>query len=305
MAFLSRRNFLRTGASGVAAAAFLAKGIAPLSASPLGLPVGLQLYTVRAELAKDFDGTLRRLAAIGYKEVEAAGYYKKSAADFRKAVESAGLSLPSGHYSLQDLLDNTDAKLAFAHEAGLQYVICSFPFVANPGRFHADKYYQEISAGITLDDWKWNFDQFNLMGEKVKKAGMKFGYHNHNIEFKKLGGVLVYDEMLRLTDSTLVKMEMDIGWVAATGNDPVAYLEKYPQRYELLHVKDIKPGPPSTEGEGTGSTELGRGTIDWKKVFAAAKKASIKHYFVEQEDPFVDMPVMEAIKVDFDYVSSL
>lgn len=296
---------MKTGAAGIAATAFLSKGMAPLAAFPLGLPVGLQLYTVRAELSKDFDGTLRKVAAIGYKEVEAAGYYKKTAADFRKSIQNAGLTLPAGHYSLQDLLDGTEAKLAFAQEAGLRYVICSFPFVANPGRFHADKYYQEISAGITLDDWKWNFDQFNHMGEQVKKAGMRFGYHNHNIEFRKVNGVLVYDEMLRLTDPALVTMEMDIGWVAATGNDPVAYLEKYPQRYELLHVKDIKPGPPAIEGEGTGSTELGRGTIDWKKVFATAKKASIKHYFVEQEDPFTDMPVMEAIKADYDFVSKL
>lgn len=305
MSFLSRRSFLRTGAGGIATATLLAKGVAPLPARPLGLPVGLQLYTVRAELAKDFDGTLHQVAAIGYKEVEAAGYYEKPAAEFRKSVESAGLSLPAGHYSLQDLLDGLDARLAFAREAGLQYVVCSFPFVANPGRFHAEKYYEEISAGITLDDWKWNADQFNRVGERVKKAGMRFAYHNHHLEFRKLNGVLVYDELLRLTDPSLVKMEMDCGWVASAGYDPATYLEKYPQRYELLHIKDIKPAPATTEGEGTASTELGRGTIDWKKVFAAAKKASIKHYFVEQEDPFVDMPVMEAIKVDYDYVSKL
>ena len=301
----SRRNFLRAGASGIAAATFSAKWIRSLSANPLGLPVGLQLYTIKDELAKDFDGTLRKVAAIGYKEVEAAGYYKKSATEFRKSIEGAGLKLPTAHYSLQDLLDGFDAKLAFAHDLGLQYIICSFPFVANPGRFHAEKYYEEISAGITLDDWKWNFDQFNRLGEQLKKVGMRFGYHNHHLEFRKLNGVLVYDELLRLTDSNLVKMEMDCGWVASAGFDPAAYLEKYPQRYELLHVKDIKPGPPTTEGEGSGSTELGRGAIDWKKVFAAAKKASIKHYFVEQEDPFVNMPVMEAIKVDYDYISKL
>jgi sugar phosphate isomerase/epimerase len=305
MTSISRRKFMKTGAGGIVTATLLANRVQPLSANPLGLPVGLQLYTVKAELAKDFDGTLHKVAAIGYREVEAAGYYKKSAVDFRKSIEGAGLNLPAGHYSLQDLLDGTDAKLTFAHELGLKYVICSFPFVANPGRFHAEKYYEEISAGITLDDWKWNADQFNRVGEQVKKAGMKFGYHNHHLEFRKLNGVLVYDELLRLTDPNLVKMEMDCGWVASAGYDPAAYLEKYPQRYELLHVKDIKPAPPATEGEGAASTELGRGTIDWKKVFAAAKKASIKHYFVEQEDPFTDMPVMDAIKVDYDYISKL
>jgi sugar phosphate isomerase/epimerase len=301
MSNFSRREFLKAGATGAAAA------LSPtwLSARPFDKPVGIQLYTVKDELAKDFNGTLKKVAAIGYKEVEAAGFYNKSAAEFRKSIEGAGLTVPSAHYSLQDLLDGFDAKLAFARELGLSYIICSFPFVANPGRFHAEKYYEEISQGITLDDWKWNFDQFNRLGEQTKKAGMKFGYHNHNIEFRTLNGVLVYDELLRLTDPALVKMEMDCGWVASTGHDPAAYLEKYPQHYELLHVKDIKPGPATTEGEGTGSTELGHGTINWKKVFAAAKKASIKHYFVEQEAPFTDLPVMEAIKVDYDYISNL
>jgi sugar phosphate isomerase/epimerase len=300
MSDFSRRKFLKTGVAGAVAAA-LSPGW--LSAQPFGLPAGIQLYTVKDELAKDFDGTLKKVAAIGYKEVEAAGFYNKSAAQFRKSIESAGLTVPSAHYSLQDLLEGFDAKLAFAHELGLQYIVCSFPFVANPGRFHAEKYYEEISQGITLDDWKWNFEQFNRLGEQTKKAGIKLGYHNHNIEFRTLNGVLVYDELLRLTDPGVVKMEMDCGWVAGTGHDPVAYLEKYPRRYELLHVKDIKPGPPTTEGEGTGSTELGHGTIDWKKVFAAAKKASVKHYFVEQEEPFTDHPVMEAIKIDYDFIS--
>ena len=295
-----RRDFLKAG---VAAATAAALSPSLLSAHPFGFPVGIQLYTVKEQLAKDFDGTLRKVSAIGYKEVEAAGFYNKSASEFRKSIEAAGMTIPSAHYSLQELLDGFDAKLAFAHELGLKYIICSFPFVANPGRFHAEKYYEEISRGITLDDWKWNFDQFNRLAEKTKQAGIQFGYHNHNMEFRKLDGVLVYDEMLRLTDPTLVKMEMDIGWVACAGFDPVAYLEKFPQRYELFHVKDIKPGPPTTEGEGNGSTELGHGTIDWKRVLATAKKTSAKHYFVEQEDPFTDHPVMDAIKIDYEFLS--
>jgi len=303
MSSFSRREFLKAGARGIAATTVLGPASGLLDARVLGLPAGIQLYTVKDELSKDFDGTLRKVAAIGYKEVEAAGFYDKSAASFRRSIEDAGLTLPAGHYSLQELLQGLDAKLAFAHELGLKYILCSFPFVANPGRFHAEKFYEEIRAGITMDDWKWNAEQFNKVGEKAKAAGLKFGYHNHNLEFRKEKGVTAFDELLRLTDPNLVRMEMDIGWVAATGNDPAAYLEKYPDRFELLHVKDIRPGKPSTEGEGTGSTELGRGTINWKKVFAAAKRASVKHYFVEQEDPFLDMPVMEAIKVDYEFVS--
>jgi len=303
MSAFSRREFMKVGAGGIAASAAVGPLFRGVSARVLGLPAGIQLYTVKDELAKDFDGTLKKIAAIGYKEVEAAGFYDKSAAAFRKSVQDAGLTLPAGHYSLQELLQGVDAKLAFAHELGLKYMVCSFPFVANPARFHADKYYEEIRAGITLDDWKWNAEQFNKVAEKAKTAGMKFAYHNHNLEFRKEKGVTAFDELLRLTDANLVKMEMDIGWVASTGNDPAAYLEKYPNRFELLHVKDIRAGQPSTEGEGTGSTELGRGTIDWKKVFGAAKRASVKHYFVEQEDPFLNMPVMEAIKVDYEFVS--
>src|SRR5215475_6937215 len=303
MSSFSRREFLKAGTGGIVAGTIWGAACASAGARVLGLPAGIQLYTVKDELAKDFDGTLKRVAAIGYKEVEGAGFYKKSAASFRKSIEDAGLTLPAAHYSLQELLGGLDAKLAFAHELGLKYIVCSFPFVANPGRFHAEKFYEEISAGITMDDWKWNAEQFNKVGEKAKAAGMKFGYHNHNLEFRKEKGVTAFDELLRLTDPKLVTIEMDIGWVASTGNDPAAYLEKYPNRFELLHVKDIRAGKPSLEGEGTGSTELGRGTVDWKKVFAAAKRASVKHYFVEQEDPFVDMPVMEAVKVDYEFVS--
>src|SRR5271154_3601661 len=137
MSFYSRRKFLQAGAGGIAAATLLSEGAQWLSANPLNLPVGIQLYTVKDELAKDFDGTLRAVAAIGYEEVEAAGFYNKRAAEFRRSLDSAGLKIPSAHYSLQDLLAGFDAILAFAHELGLQYVVCSFPFVANPARFHA------------------------------------------------------------------------------------------------------------------------------------------------------------------------
>jgi len=269
------------------------------------LPLGLQLFTVQGELEKDFNGTLEKVAAIGFKQVEAAGFYEKSAAEFRKSVESAGLTLPSSHYSLQELLHNTQEKLAFSHELGVRYIVCSFPFVPDPGRFHADKYYQELRTGMTFDDWKWNFDQLNRLGEKIKRAGFQLAYHNHNHEFREYSGVLVYDELLRLTDPALVKMEMDVGWIATAGRDPVTLLEKYAQRVELLHVKDVKAGPPDLAGDGTPSTELGRGTIDWPRLFAAARRSAVKHYFVEQEEPFVEMPVYDAIRADFEFASRL
>jgi sugar phosphate isomerase/epimerase len=303
MTTMSRREFAGSGAACVFAAAGGPLARWSAAAPPSAKVLGLQLFTVQAELGKDFNSTLRKVAAIGYKQVEAAGFYEKSAVDFRKAIESVGLVLPSCHYSMQELLTNTNAKLDFAHQLGVRYVVCSFPFVANPGRFHADKYYQELRIGMTLNDWKWNFDRLNQIGERVRQAGLQLAYHNHNHEFREMAGVLVYDELLRATDPTLVKMEMDVGWVACAGHDPVAFLEKYADRVELLHVKDIKPGPPDLSGDGTPSTELGRGVIDWKRLFDAARRAEVKHYFVEQEEPFVDMSALDAIKADFEFAS--
>ena len=300
---MSRRDFVRGSTAGLSTLCVSVSTSRFSALFPAGTPLGLQLFTVQAELDKDFDGTLRKVSTIGYKEVEAAGFYGKTAKNFREAIESAGLTLPSCHYSMQELLENTEKKLAFAYELGVRYIVCSFPFVANPGRFHADKYYQELRIGMTPDDWKWNFERLNYFGEKVKRAGFQLAYHNHNHEFREMGGGLVYDELLRATDPTLVKMEMDVGWVACAGHDPVAYLEKYANRVELLHVKDIKAGPPDLSGDGTPSTELGRGTIDWKRLFDAAKRSAVKHYFVEQEEPFVEMPVFDAIKADFEFAS--
>ena len=300
---MSRREFVRVGAASISVATISDSALRFGTPAPMGKPLGLQLFTVESELRKDFAGTLRKISAIGYKEVEAAGFYGKSAVDFRRSIESAGLTLPSCHYSLEELLQHMEEKLAFCHELGVRYIICSFPFVPNPGRFHADKYYQELRIGMTLDDWKWNFDHLNGLGEKIRHAGFQLAYHNHNHEFRELGGALVYDELLRLTDPALVKMEMDVGWIACAGRDPAAYFEKYSQRVELLHVKDIKQGAPDLSGDGPPSTELGRGIIDWQKLFAAAKHSAVKHYFVEQEGPFTEMPEFDAIKADFEFAS--
>jgi len=298
---MSRREFIRVGAGSLSVGTVAAS--APRSGTLRPTPLGLQLFTIANELGKDFDGTLRKIASIGYKEVEAAGFYAKSGVAFRKSIESAGLTLPSCHYSMEELLRGTEEKLAFCHELGVRYIVCAFPFVPNPGRFHADKYYQELRIGMTLDDWKWNFDQLNRLGEKLRRAGFHLAYHNHNHEFKEFAGVPVYDELLRLTDPALVKMEMDVGWVACAGHDPVAYLDKYAQRVELLHVKDIKPGAMDVSGDGPPSTELGRGIIDWQKLFAAAKRSAVQHYFIEQEEPFVEMTTFEAIQADFEFAS--
>ena len=165
--------------------------------------------------------------------------------------------------------------------------------------------------GLTLDDWKWNAEQFNKMGEPIKKAGLQLGYHNHNFEFRKFGDVTGYDEFLRHTDPELVALELDCGWMTVAGLNPVTYLTKYPGRYRLLHIKDFKKGfTPSTTlmgdaGSAAVPTELGRGAIDYTRILGAAFSGNIRALFVEQEPPFKEMPALEAIKVDFDCLHNL
>ncbi len=278
---ISRRDFVKAGAGVTIGGAVLGS---KMWASPRGLPLGIQLYTVRDQLKQDFEGTLKGVHSAGFVEVEAAGYYGRTAPQFKQAVESAGLKCVSVHHSLGDLLAKPEL-IDYVHQLGATYLICSSPRTKD-GSDHE----------LTLDDWKWNADQFNKMGEKTKPAGMQFGYHNHVHEFKKFDGVVAYDELLKNTDPKLVTMEMDCGWVKVGGFEPTDYLKKYPNRFSLLHVKEMEVG----KGEPK-STVLGRGSIDYKAVFAAAK--NVKHYFYEQEE--FEMPAMEALKVSADYLKSL
>jgi sugar phosphate isomerase/epimerase len=161
---------------------------------------------------------------------------------------------------------------------------------------------------MTLDDYKRSADACNALGEEARKRGLQYAYHNHNLEFKKFGDVTAYDMLLRSTDPELVKMELDCGWVAAAGYDPIIYLNKYPNRYRLLHIKAFKSAAPSVTLSGPHKpepTELGRGGIDYTPVFKAAKKTEVEQYYVEQEPPFTEMPAMEAIKIDYDFLHKL
>jgi sugar phosphate isomerase/epimerase len=199
---------------------------------------------------------------------------------------------------------------------GQEFMIVTVPWVADPSRFQSKSGNQmemirAMLNGLTLDDWKWNAEQFNQVGGKIKKAGLQLGYHNHNFEFRKIGDVTGYDEFLRLTDPDLVCLELDCGWMAVAGLDPVAYLTRYPKRYRLLHIKDFKRGfTPTTAlmSEAPGApvpTELGRGAIDYTGILAAARKGNIRSTFVEQEPPFKEMPALEAIQVDYDYLKKI
>ena len=271
--------------SAVAAATVV--GADRLSAATLKFPIGLQLYSVRELLPKDFDGTLAKVRADGYTEVEAAGYYDKPAAEFRKAMDKAGLRCVSTHHPLGVLRPRLDELIEYGHTLGLEYIICSSSVRRDPA----------AKGPLTLDDWHYVAGEFNRIGEKVKAAGMTFGYHNHTPEFGTEGGVVFYDELLKLTDPKLVVFEMDCGWVFAAGRDPIEYLSKTPERFPLLHVKDM-----AREANGQfHSTVMGRGLVDYKLTLRAA--TGLKHYFIEQEEFALD-PI-EALRLDAEYMRKL
>jgi len=280
----SRRRFLKASGAAVAATCV---GARQLSAAPLRFPVGLQLYSVRDLLPKDFDGTLARVRAAGYTEVEAAGYYDKPAAELRKAMGAAGLRCISTHHPMVVLKPRLDELIEYGHALGLNYMVCPSPMRKDPA----------AKGPLTLDDWRWTADELNKIGEKVNAAGMRFGYHNHTPEFGSEGGVVFYDELLRLTDPKRVFFEMDCGWVVAAGRNPVDYLSKTPERFPMLHVKDMAKG----ENGAMHSTVMGRGVIDYKPILRAA--TGLKHYFIEQEE--FDIDPIEALKLDAEYMRKL
>jgi len=284
MSIASRRSFLK--ASGVVAAATCV-GTERLSGAPLKLPIGLQLYSVRELLPKDFAGTLAKVRADGYTEVEAAGYFDKPPAEFRKAMDVAGLRCISTHHPMHLLKPQLDQLIEYGHALGLDYIVC-------PSAMHRDP---TAKGPLTLDDWRWTAGELNKIGEKVNAAGMRFGYHNHTPEFGSEGGVVFYEELLRLTDPKLVFFEMDCGWVVAAGRNPVDYLSKTPERFPLLHVKDMAKG----ENGAMHSTVMGHGVASYQPILRAA--TGLKHYFIEQEE--FDIDPIEALKFDAEYMRKL
>ncbi|MGA7412105.1 MAG: sugar phosphate isomerase/epimerase [Bryobacteraceae bacterium] len=303
----SRRGFLHNAS--LAAAAYTS--FDTLRANPLNQPIGLQLYTVGEELGKDFNGTLKQIAAIGYKQVELAQTFNKSAAELRTAFADVGLTCSSAH--IFDFQKTPAQFMDFAKELGVRFVVSSFN--PPPGAMAAlgsgapdFNAFLKVINGMTLDDYKRSAETCNKLGEEASKHGLQYAYHNHNAEFKTFDGVTALDTLIASTDPELVKLEMDCGWVAVAGYDPVAYLKKYPKRIRLLHIKAFKAGPSTVVLGGPDQpepTELGRGGIDYKPVFEAAKKAGVEHYYVEQEPPFKDMSAIEAAKVDYQFLHGL
>lgn len=294
MTKISRRQFVGT----TAAITILGFADRAALANPLGLPLGIQLYSVRQQMLEDLDETLAAISAAGYTEVEAASLPKKSAKEIRAALDKAGLRCVSAHHSLSDLLARFDEIVTYDKELGVRFIICP-----SPG------YRTQPPAGtpaaqkpFSLDDWHYTGEQLNILGEKAGASDVRFGYHNHTREFVLVDGKTPYAELLRLTDPKKVTFELDCGWAVVAGVNPAEIMKDHPYRISMLHVKDFNLPPNPSHGTNEAKvTELGKGTVDYRPVFAqAAKTQHIQHTFVEQEA--FDMPWKESLKVDADYM---
>jgi sugar phosphate isomerase/epimerase len=290
---LTRRQFLtRSALCGTALGLGLgAPGKVLAASSSAGKGLGIQLYMVLDAYKADPAGTLKTLKSIGYTEIEA--IVTSTAETLRDQLKTAGLACPSMHFDSMGFEAGIDA----AHTLGSKYIVSSML----PGIMlkEANK---SGEPGYTLDDAKRTAEYANKLGEKAKKAGLQYAYHNHHAEFTDVGsGKVFYDVLLAETDHKLVQFELDCGWVHAGGKNPVDYFKANPGRIPLMHAKDFLPGG-SKDYPGA---ELGRGTLDYKPIMAAADASGLKHCFVEQEGPYARMKDIDAARVDYDYLRPL
>jgi sugar phosphate isomerase/epimerase len=223
--------------------------------------IGLQLYTVRAALEADFDATLARVAGIGYREVEFAGYFGRTAQQVRESVRRTGLNAPSAHVSLDAIGSGWEGVIETALAIGHRYLV-----VASVGTL------------TDLDGYRRIAERFNHAGEVAKKAGIRFAYHNHDFEFTPLAGKLPYDVLLEATDPRYVCFEMDLYWITKGGQSPLTYFTRWPGRIRLVHVKDAAATPPHR------MADVGAGMIDWPRILARGTEAGVRHFFVEHDE---------------------
>jgi sugar phosphate isomerase/epimerase len=264
---ISRRSFLQTGAIGAMGLA----GARYLQANPLGYPIGCQTWPVRQTIGKDLDGTLQDLAGMGFERIELCsppGYTQMGfgplaqmpPADLRAKIHAAGLGCESCHFGFTELRDHLDERLEFAQGLGLKQMIISTFWLPKDAK---------------MADWMHAVDEANKIGERTQKAGIQLGFHNHDFEFHKIDGELIYDKLMGEFDPKLIKMQFQVS-VISLGYHAADYFEKYPGRFISIHLQDWSP----TEKK---EVALGQGVVDWKGLWAAAAKSGAKNYFVETE----------------------
>jgi len=302
--------------------AFLAAGIAAMTAGSAqaagqpffkkhGLPIGIQLYTLGPDAAKDLDGTLKAVSGMGYKSVELAGFLGRTGAQMKAALDGAGLVCTSAHVQGRGQLDGDLGKLAADLNAvGVKYAVMPSPYIPErleqrpaSGEGIAD-WFRRVLAQMTADDWKMNADFLTAKAEVLAKSGIQVGYHNHNFEFAPVGSTTGLDIMIKATDPKLVTFELDVGWVAAAGVDPAAYFARHKGRFSMMHVKDIKADTKANYALQMDPTEVGSGRLPWKTLLPAAYAAGVRGFYVEQEPPFA-RPRIEAAKISYDYLASV
>ncbi|WP_312767819.1 sugar phosphate isomerase/epimerase [Epilithonimonas sp.] len=251
-------------------------------------PLAIQLYTIRDVIAKNLEKSLEILAKLGFMQLEIYGYdgkfFGKSRTEFLSILKNVGLEVISSHHttgivhnSKGTLLNNWEQSVEDLHFIGAKYMVCSYLF----------------EEERTLEHYKKLPELLNQSGEVTNRAGIDFAYHNHDFEFEKFEDKTVYDFILDNTDSNLVKMELDLYWIAKAGFNPLDYFEKYPKRFPLWHVKDMKAGSKDF-------AEIGNGTIDFKTIFEAKDKAGLKYWFLEQDSS--DKDIFESIKISKNYI---
>jgi sugar phosphate isomerase/epimerase len=278
----NRRYFLRTTVAFTAGSMVL-----PMLSCSKEKVIGLQLYTVRDKIVQDLDGTLNRLAEIGYNSLEAAGYsltdgtfYGMQPKAFADKVSALGMPLNSSHSVCEP--DTADKVFTDAAAAGCKYVV--YPYLAEPNRQN-------------IDGYKATAERFNKVGELAKKYNIRFAYHNHAFEFDSMNGQMGYDVLLNETDPESVAFEMDLYWVTRAGHDPVELMKKHPGRFELWHVKDM------VKSDDMFFAPVGTGRIDFARIFAEKNTAGMKLLFVEQ-DRFRDYDAFESVEMSFNYLNN-
>ena len=284
---LSRREFLKTAATHAAAAGFLSAGALELSANPLGMPIGCQTWPVREMIAKDFPGTIKQLAQAGFQSIELcspvgyaeygfAGLVKYSGTELRKILGDAGVTCVSSHFGIKELRENQEGRIAWAKDVGLtQMIVPSLDGPAKP----------------SMDDVKRAADEYNRMGELSAKAGIQQGLHNEQFELSMVDGKRTYDALLELLDPKLVKFQFQVSTISH-GYDAAEYFTKYPGRFFSMHVQGWSAVAKKV-------MPVGQDTLDWKKIFTAAKAGGVKNYFVEMnlEMMKASVPYLHALQV--------